>query len=104
MFRSELESTEWGGIVDHSIWLRLAKLKEGGRALGPEALESLAGYHAKYPKQKLSADERDAFPYWMESGFARDLEPWRAQIHTPRRRAALVEYVEVPSLGAVQSR
>ena len=93
MFNDDIEPERWMRIVDREIWLRLAKIAEAGAALdvtGKERLEALA---AQYPDWQLAADQRDEFPYWMESGWMGDRDPWRDFVSIPRSRRGLLNYL-----------
>lgn len=100
MFKDDVEPADWTRLVDREIWLRLAKIADAGarlNAVGKGRLETLS---AQYPEWQLSADERDEFPYWMESGWVGDRDPWRTFISIPRSRRGVLDYlVENPVLG-----
>ncbi len=93
MFKDDIEPERWTRIVDREIWLRLAKIVEAGAAVGVDGSDRLEGLSAKYPAWKLAADERDEFPYWMESRWGGDRDPWRDFISIPRSRRGVLNYL-----------
>ena len=66
MYRDDLTGVEWTKLLDHSIWLILAKLKSYGKALGARGAKKFRELTGKYPWQ-LREGERDEFSSWMES-------------------------------------
>ena len=52
-------------IVDHDIWLRLAKMAEAGAKLGDEGKRKLDELTRKYPEWRLAANQRDEFASWL---------------------------------------
>ncbi|MFH7489428.1 hypothetical protein, partial [Pseudomonas syringae group genomosp. 7] len=65
MYRDDLEPERWRETVDHSIWLRLAKLQSYGLVLGKNASTRFKELTQAYPQWSLSANERDEFSHWM---------------------------------------
>ncbi len=67
MFKEGLEENDWERIVDREIWLRLAKLEQGGRSppkRGSKVMEEIQA------RRDFQVDgDRDEFPVWMESGW-----------------------------------
>ena len=88
MFKDDLEDDHWARIVDREVWLRLAKLNEAGASLSEAARMRLCALSDQYPNWELEDDERDEFPFWMESG-------WRGEATepTPRYRRDLVVWL-----------
>lgn len=93
MFKDDIEPERWTRIVDREIWLRLAKMADAGAALGADSNERLKGLSAQYPEWKLAEDQRDEFPYWMESGWVGDRDPWRDFVSIPRSRRGVLNYL-----------
>lgn len=89
MFKKELDLQEWEHVVDREVWLRLAKSRIAGAALGQAAKTRLDQLTRKYPDWRLSADESDEFPFWMGGS-----GKWRTLVPTPRRRRELVEWLK----------
>ncbi len=52
-------------IVDHDIWLRLAKMAEAGAKLGDEGKRKLDELTRKYPDWRLAVNQRDEFASWL---------------------------------------
>ncbi len=103
MFKDDIEPERWTRIVDREIWLRLAKFAETGAALGTLGKERLETLSAQYPEWELAADQRDEFPYWMESGWVGDRDPWREFVSIPRSRRGVLNYlVENPELTGLK--
>lgn len=93
MFKDDIEPERWTRIVDREIWLRLAKMADAGAALSAEGSARLNGLSAHYPDWTLAADQRDEFPFWMESGWVGDKDPWRDSISIPRSRRGVLNYL-----------
>ncbi|HBN9625210.1 TPA: SIR2 family protein [Pseudomonas aeruginosa] len=88
MFKDDIEPERWTRIVEHEVWLRLAKMADTGAVLGADSNDRLKGLSAQHPEWKLTADQRDEFPYWMGEG-----DEWRKFIATPRLRRELIEWL-----------
>ncbi len=69
MFRPELIPDEWNRLRDRSTWERLARLRRGGASLEGEAAERLEQIESAYAGWRLTGEEREDFPTWMESGW-----------------------------------
>ncbi|WP_199221450.1 anti-phage defense-associated sirtuin Dsr1 [Desulfonatronum sp. SC1] len=93
MFKDNIEPERWTRIVDRTIWLRLAKIVEAGAVLGIVAKDRLDRLSAQYPEWQLAVDQSDEFPYWMESGWVGDRDPWRDFVSIPRSRRGLLNYL-----------
>jgi hypothetical protein len=50
---------------NREIWVRLAKLREGGALLGKDALKCLEGIEFSNPNWQLSKHDREEFSQWM---------------------------------------
>lgn len=97
MYRDDLESEQWQGLVVRSVWLHLAKLSASGLALGGPAAARLAELSNAYPKWQLAANERDEFSHWMSGTGDPDYEDSRDVDIAPRKRRELVEWLRKPS-------
>lgn len=93
MFKDDIEPEHWTRIVDRKIWLRLAKVAEAGAVLSATSKERLEALSAQYPEWKPAGDQRDEFPYWMESGWVGDRDPWRDFVSIPRSRRGVLNYL-----------
>ena len=78
MFKNDLDQKDWEQIIDREIWLRLAKLHYAGGEMSSTAISKLEKISKKYPKWILSDDEKEEFPFWMESG-----KRWSIDEETP---------------------
>jgi len=96
MYRDDLEAERWQSIVDHSVWLLLAKLRGDSAKLGLEAEESFEKLSAENPRWQLAANERDEFSVWMSGTGDPDYEDSRQVDVAPRKRADLVEWLRRP--------
>jgi hypothetical protein len=94
MFRENIESENWNSVVDHSVWLRLAKLGEGGSDLGAAALPRFKDLSEKHRNWRLADHERDEFPHWMSVTGEPGHEDIRDINIAPRKRQELVEWLE----------
>ena len=81
MFRSSTEPERLLRIADHEIWLRLAKYRDAGGVLSPDAVLI---FEALSQERRLAEDERDEFPVWMGNG-----DDWRTFQTTPKQRRDL---------------
>lgn len=88
MFENTIEPERWTTFVDGKIWLRLAKVAATGVTLSADASARLDALSSQY-QWKLTADDRDEFPFWMGSG-----NESRTFLATPRRRRELVEWLK----------
>ncbi len=78
----------WQDLVDHSVWLHLAKLKASGVA--PWAMPPLQRFgelSAAHPQWRLASNERDEFSHWMSGTGDPDYEESRDIDIAPRKRA-----------------
>ncbi len=94
MYRDDLEQERWQAIVDHSVWLRLAKLEQGGSPLGEAALTRFNELTKAHPEWKLSKHERDEFSHWMSGTGDPDFEESREVDIAPRKRKELVQWLK----------
>ena len=93
MFKEDLEQNDWERIVDRGVWLRLAKMQTVGTAMSDAAktkLEELARQHARW---QLAKDDRDEFPFWMESGWEGEVEVPLGFELAPSSREELVKWL-----------
>lgn len=93
MFRDDIEAERWARIVEREIWLRLARMAGAGATLSADGNERLQWLSAQYPEWELTEDQRDEFPYWMESGWGGNRDPWRVFTPTPRSRRGVLNYL-----------
>jgi hypothetical protein len=96
MFRDELEPERWQSIVDHAVWLHLAKLRESGGELGHAASQRFDELSRKHPDWQLNSHERDEFSHWMSGSGDPDYEASRHIDIAPRKRADLVLWLKQP--------
>ena len=88
MYRDDIEDERWTRILESNVWVRLAKVDQGGARLSGASLERLGTLSAKYPEWRLAENERDEFPTW--SGDAGEL---RVHVTTPRNSDELVDWL-----------
>ncbi len=94
MYRDDLDPEDWQSIVEHSVWLRLAKLEQGGCSLGEAALPRFNELRKAHPEWKLSKHEREEFPYWMSGTGDPDFDESRKVDIAPRKRKELVKWLK----------
>jgi len=93
MYRDGIESEDWQKLVDHSVWLYLAKLGSSGVVLGFKAAEKLNLLSTKNPGWQLASNERDEFSHWMTGTSDPDYEDSREVDLAPRNRRDLVKWL-----------
>jgi hypothetical protein len=79
-YRLELLDEEWQGIKDRSIWIRLAKIKEGGATLTVDAIDALEQLSALHPYLRTTEHQREEFLSWSSGTGSPDYEPEPSEI------------------------
>ena len=87
MYRDDLDTNRWVALVDHSVWLRLSKLRNSGAERGSGASERITELSAANPDWHLDSHERDEFSHWMSGTGDPDYEDDREVDIAPRKRA-----------------
>lgn len=93
LYSAEIDPDRWNNIVDHGVWLRLAKIAQAGATLsaaGRSRLDDLSAQHT----WQLAADESDEFPIWMGGGWVGDRDPWKPFTPIPRTRRGVLDYLQ----------
>lgn len=96
MYRDDLEPDRWRNLVERGIWLRLAKLRSSGLALGTATATRLEELSSLHPKWQLAANERDEFSHWMSGTGDPDFDENRELDVAPRKRHELVQWLAKP--------
>ena len=96
MYRNDLEPERWQDLVEHSVWLHLAKLNVSGLPFGETSRDRLIDLSAAHPQWQLATNERDEFSYWMSGTGDPDYEGSRDIDIAPRKRRELVEWLTKP--------
>jgi hypothetical protein len=96
MYRDDLEDNRWQVLVDHSVWLHLAKLEQSGLTLGATATERLTAISLANPDWKLAINERDEFSHWSSGTGDPDYEASRDVDIAPGKKADLVQWLTKP--------
>jgi hypothetical protein len=96
MYRDGIEPERWQELVDHSVWLRLAKLKSSGGQLGLGVAEQLDALSVAHPEWRLAKNERDEFSHWMVGTGDPGFEDSREVDIAPRERSELVQWLKRP--------
>lgn len=91
LYRDDIEPEAWNRMVDHSVWLRLAKVAHAGVTLSAEGKARLDALSAQNPQ--LATDESDEFPIWMGGGWVGDRDPWKPFTPIPRTRRGVLDYL-----------
>lgn len=94
MYRDDIEPERWKSLVDDSILLHLAKLREGGSPLGADASRCIDKLSEKNPEWQLASNEQDEFSHWMSGTGDPDYEASRDVDIAPRKRADLVRWLK----------
>jgi hypothetical protein len=102
MYRADLKPEDWYSLVEHSVWLRLAKLSQGGCQLGDAALTRFNELKEAHPEWKLSNHEREEFSHWMSGTGDPDFEEIRQVDIAPHKREELVEWLKQKQLPPAQ--
>ena len=92
LYRADIEPEAWNNVVNHSVWLRLAKISQAGAKLSRAGQLRLDALSAQHPWQ-LAADESDEFPIWMGGGWVGDRDPWKPFTPIPRTRRGVLHYL-----------
>ncbi|RFS77888.1 hypothetical protein D0U00_17185 [Leclercia adecarboxylata] len=87
------EEEQWQYIVDHSVWLHLAKLSFSGLALSEMASARLKELSSRYPQWQLADNESDEFSHWMSGTGDPDYEENRHVDLAPRKWKELVKWL-----------
>lgn len=96
MFKVDLEPNRWQGLVEHEVWLHLAKLNISGLALGIDASARLRELSHANPLWELATNERDEFSHWMSGTGDPDYEDNRKVDIAPHKRHDLVSWLKQP--------
>jgi len=94
MYPEDLEQKKWQEIVDYSVWLRLAKLNQGGCSLGKTALTRFNELTKAHLEWTLSKHEKEGFSLWMSGTGDPDFEESRQVDIAPRKRQELVKWLK----------
>jgi hypothetical protein len=97
LYRDDIEREGWDRIVDHGVWLRLAKVAHAGVTLSEEGKARLDKISAQHPWQ-LASDESDEFPVWMGGGWVGDHDPWKKTLVVPRTSREVLNYLREHSI------
>lgn len=97
MFRDDISEEDWISIIEHTVWLRLAKIVSGGTKLNKSAERRLQKISAANPHWKLAADERDEFSHWMSGTGDPDFDNNRIVERAPLRKLMLLEWLKKPT-------
>lgn len=96
MYRDDLEPDRWRNLVERVIWLRLAKLRSSGVALGTATATRLAELSSLHPEWQLATNERDEFVIWTSGTGDPDFDENREIDIAPRKRHDLVQWLVKP--------
>lgn len=96
MYQDNIEPEHWQSLKDHSVWLHLAKLREGGAQLSEIALLSIEKLSEANPEWRLNSNERDEFSHWMSGTGDPGHKDSRDVDIAPRKRADLVLWLKRP--------
>jgi len=88
MYRDDISDEDFNRSADRQVWIRLTMINTSGAQLGTREQERLAQIAQRYPRWKLSDDDRDSFPSWIDD----DSEPSYQQ--TPVKTQSLVSWLQ----------
>ncbi|MCL7750704.1 SIR2 family protein [Guyparkeria hydrothermalis] len=94
MYSPDLNSGDWQALVDRAVWLRLAKLQEGGARLGEESAVRLSCLQDEYPELQMSPHQREEFLHWMSGTGDPDFDANRVVDIAPRNRDELAAWLK----------
>ncbi len=94
MYIESLEPERWEGIVERSVWLRLAKLGASRLQLGNAAQSRFDTLSSANPAWELLPHEREEFPHWMSGTGDPDYADNREINIAPRERHELVRWLK----------
>lgn len=92
--RPDMTPERWENLVNHKVWLRLAKFTSGGAHLGRDAEIRFAGLLADHPTLALASNEKDEFSHWMSGTGDADYEDQRIVDRAPRTRHDLAVWLK----------
>ncbi len=93
LYRDGIDRSQWKRIIDHSTWLRLAKLKSSGIKLSRQAQGQLDKLTNAHPDWRLAEDQSDEFSHWMVGTGDEAFEDSRTVERAPRIRRQLVDWL-----------
>jgi hypothetical protein len=96
MYWDDLEPEGWADLVEHSVWLHLAKLNASGLPLGATATARLTDLASAHPQWQLAANESDEFSHWMSGTGDPGYEDRHEVDIAPRKRHELVQWLKQP--------
>lgn len=97
MYQDDLEPEQWQRHVDRTVWLCLAKLREGGGQLDDAAAQRIDELSTANPGWRLANNEQDEFSHWMSGTGDPDYEASRDIDIAPRKRKELVAWLKRPA-------
>ncbi|MCQ8866758.1 anti-phage defense-associated sirtuin Dsr1 [Vibrio splendidus] len=94
MFRKDLEEAAFNDMNEHSVWLNLAKLQEGGVLLSDEVSSHYLDLSKANPEWKLNTKyEKDEFSHWMSGTGDPDYEDSRIYELAPTEKLELTKWL-----------
>lgn len=101
IFRAKTEDSKRNRVVERVIWHRLKVLSDSGANLTRKGSDALSKLSNSYPTWKLSDNQREEFPYWIETSWeSGSSEPWGRTIAIPSSVEGIVNYlIENPKLN-----
>jgi hypothetical protein len=97
IYRPDSEPGRVKGATSRSMWLLLAKLESSGFKLNALASKRLNQLSAANPLWRVSENERDEFSSWMSGTGDPDFENSIEVSFAPKKKAALVEWLKLPT-------
>jgi len=94
MFKDDIEPEHWIDLVDHMVWLHLAKLASTGASLGRQTTARLEELTSSHPDWQLAANESDEFSHWMSGTGDPDFVDRSQFERVPRQHLELMEWLQ----------
>ncbi|MGL4315008.1 MAG: anti-phage defense-associated sirtuin Dsr1 [Pseudomonas sp.] len=93
LYRADIDPDDWNKVLDHGVWLRLAKMAQAGAPLSEAGQSQLDSLSAQYPWQ-LAADESDEFPIWMGDVWDDDHDSGQQLKRIPHTRRRVLDHLQ----------
>lgn len=93
MYPDVIDADDWTFRVDRNVWLRLTKLVQAGVTLSTNSHARFTALAVQNPTWQVGVDQREEFPYWMESGWVGDRDPRKPFTSLPRTRRGVLDYL-----------
>jgi hypothetical protein len=97
LYHEDMSSDQWERLVERSVWLRLAKIRQGSGTLSHKALQALSDIESENPTWRLNDNQSEEFSHWMSGTGDPDFEQIRTINVAPRNRNDLKVWLRQPA-------